>query len=107
MSGQRHTRAWWRKTISEFTSSGMSRFEFAARHGVHPESVRQWRREFRNEAPAGGALVRVELADPMPVAAPALLEALVGPAELRFAVGTDVTYVGAVVVAIARAAGRC
>jgi hypothetical protein len=38
---------------------------------------------------------------------PATLTALVGPAELRIAVGTDVDYVGAVVAAIARAAARC
>jgi transposase-like protein len=107
MSGQRHSRAWWREIIAKFISSGMSRFEFAARHGVHPESVRQWRREFRNEAPTVGALVRVELAEPAPAAAPAVFEASVGRAELRFAVGTDTAYVGALVAAIARAAQPC
>lgn len=107
MSGQRHSSAWWRKTIAEFTASGLSRYDFAARRGVHPESVRQWRRKFRDVAQPRAAMVRVELAEPAPVAAPALLGAVVGPAELRFAVGTDASYVGAVVAAIAQATGRC
>ncbi len=107
MSGQRHNRAWWRKTIAEFNASGLSRFDFAAHRGVHPESVRQWRRKVRDEGAPSASLVRVEVAEAAPMAAPALLEAAVGPAELRFAVGTDATYVGAVVAAIARATGRC
>ena len=107
MSGQRHNRAWWRETIADFSESGLSRCDFAARRGVHPESLRQWRRKIRDEATSSGALVRVEVTEPAPRIGLPVLEAVVGPAELRFAVGTDATYVGAVVAAIARATGRC
>ena len=51
--------------------------------------------------------MRVELVETGPVSTPAVFEALVGPAELRFAVGTDTAYVGALVAAIARAARPC
>lgn len=107
MSGQRHSRAWWRETIAEFSASGLRRLDFAARRGVHPESVRQWQRAFRKETSPLASLVRVEVADPAPTAASAVFEASVGAAELRFAVGTDTAYVGALVAAIARAAYPC
>ena len=107
MSGQRHNRAWWCKTIADFIASGMNRLDFAARRGVHPESVRQWQRKVRSEPAAVPTLLRVELAEAEPALAPAVFEAIVGPAALRVAVGTDPAYVGAVVAAIARAVARC
>ena len=107
MSGQRHSHAWWRETIAEFNASGLRGLDFAARRGVHPESVRKWQRVFRQETTPSGSLMRVELVETGPVSTPAVFEALVGPAELRFAVGTDTAYVGALVAAIARAARPC
>ena len=85
--------------------------EFAAKHGIHPASLRIWRRTFEREAaePASAmTLVRVELAEPVRVhAEPATLCAVVGPAELRFALGVDELYVASLIAAIARAVHRC
>jgi hypothetical protein len=68
------------------------------------QSIRQWHRRLRAESVP--TMVRVELPE-LPQATPAVssavLEVVVGPAELRFVVGTDATYVGALVAAIARA----
>jgi hypothetical protein len=101
MPGQRHDLTWWRKTIADFTASGLSRQDFAKHRGVHPESIRQWHRKLRDASVP--ALVRVELPQATPAVSSAVLEIVVGPAELRFVVGTDTTYVGALVAAIARA----
>ena len=104
MPGKRHNLTWWRKTIADFTASGLSREDFAKRRGVHPESIRQWHRRLRDESVP--TLVRVELPEATPAVSSSVLEVVVGPAELRFVVGTDTIYVGALVASIARAV-RC
>jgi len=113
MANERHSQAWWRKTIAEFTSSGLNRQDFAARRGVHPESIRQWRRKLGAvpviiaASAASPGLVRIELPEVESDAMPAVVQAMVGPAELRFTIGTDAAYVGALIAAIGRAVGRC
>jgi len=101
-------RSWWQTIVADFETSGLTVTRFAALHDLHPESLRHWRSKLARELPAAGgmALVRVELAEVAPLA-PQVLTAVVGPAELRVIIGTDPSYVGAVVAAIARAAQPC
>ncbi len=100
MPRPRHLRAWWRHTVAEFAASGLTAKAFAAQHAVNVATLRWWRGELASEALPGLVCVEITQA-PTP---PAVLEARVGPAELRFAAGTDVAYVGALLAAIARAA---
>lgn len=106
---KRHDRSWWQSTVTAWESSGQRAEAFGADHDVHPASLRWWRRRLELDGaeapPAEFALLRVELAGGAPV--PAVLCAIVGPAELRFEVGADVGYVAGLVAAIAQAVGRC
>lgn len=104
----RHNRLWWQSTVAEWQRSGTSAEVFVAKRGIHPATLVWWRRKLKLEAaePTSGlTLLRVEVAEPAPEAA--MLCAVVGPAELRFAAGTDPAYVGALVGAIVRAVQRC
>lgn len=124
MSNPRRTRAWWSKTVAEFSVSGLDRQAFARRVGVHPDTLRYWLRELGEAGvrpPSGAAaFVEVELTDagsaPLPAQAVQVPQAsdgarsvaiVVGPAELRFEVGTEPRYLGALVAAVAQAMGRC
>lgn len=108
--GAHRSRAWWMQAVSEWQNSGMDARRFCAEHGLSRASLYRWRRELEAGACAPGpamALLRVEVAEPAVVVAPQTWTALVGPAELRFAVGTEAGYIAQVVAAIAQAVGRC
>lgn len=110
MARPRRSRAWWQQTVTEFLASGQSRAAFAARRQIHAETLRHWQGVLARKAPAsprGDGLVLLEVGEAAPAPGPAVLEATVGPAELRFLAGTDARYIGAVVAAIAQAVGRC
>lgn len=107
----RRDRRWWQTTVAAWQGSGRSAEEFSAEHDLHPATLRWWRRRLEilaaEESESALTVLRVEVAPSTPAPEPAALTALVGPAELRIAIGTDAAYVGAVVAAIARAVDRC
>jgi hypothetical protein len=103
----RHNRLWWQTTVTAWQSSGVSAEVFSVGRDIHPATLRWWghRLELDAAEPAPDlTLLRVEVAQ-SGIAQP--LTAVVGPAELRIAIGTDPAYIGAVVAAIARAVQRC
>ena len=111
----RHDRPWWQTTVTAWQGSGLTAEVFSAKRGINPTTLCWWRGRLAREAaePASElTLLRVEVAEVEAIREPApahsvLLCALVGPAELRIAIGTDPAYIGAVVAAIARAVQRC
>jgi len=100
----RHNRAWWRQTVGQWQGSNQTAEQFGAEKDLHPASLRLWRRQFAlDNRPADGSLrlVRVELTGQSPRSCPpALISAVIGPAELRFSVGTDPKYLSALIIAI-------
>ena len=121
----RRNRPWWQATVAAWRQSGLTYREFAKAHDCHPATLNWWVRLLQREAdelagaqnhsaPEPARLVRVALApNPPPArqyvvadACPTVV-AIVGPAELRVAVGTDPGYVGVLVAAIARAVAPC
>lgn len=105
---ERHDRAWWTATVADWERSGLRAARYSADRGVHESTLWWWRTRLRRlSSPQSPSLALLRVEVPLSMVEPATLTALVGPAELRIAVGTDVDYVGAVVAAIARAAARC
>jgi hypothetical protein len=105
---ERHDRAWWAATVRDWERSGLTAAQYSADRGVHRSTLRWWRTTLRRgQAPQSASLALLRVEVPPSMVEPATLTALVGPAELRIAVGTDADYVGSVVAAIARAACRC
>lgn len=104
----RHDRAWWAATIATQPQSGLTNAAFAAKHGVHPDTVRWWRQKLsRPPAPDQPlAMVRVRVT-PITVPPPARVEvaASIGPVSVRFDSGCDATFIGTVLGSAAKAAG--
>ncbi len=101
---ERHSRSWWAQTVARWKRSGLSAAEFAAREGVVERTLRWWSSALRRDTRALRGSQRIEpiaieLVPPTPTFASSggTIEIEVGCARVRVEVGTDVTYVGALV----------
>jgi hypothetical protein len=105
--GKHRDRVWWQQVISAWTCAVVGTREDGEQVGVSAASLYRWRSKLAvSEADSELSLLRVEVAELRPECTRPLT-AVVGPATLRFEVGTDAGHVGEVVAAIARAVARC
>jgi len=105
--GKHRDRVWWQEVISAWAPEVVGAREYGEQVGVSAGSLYRWRSKLAvREADSEFSLVRVEVAESPPEGTWSLT-AVVGPATLRFEVGTDAGYVAEVVAAIARAVARC
>lgn len=123
----RRSRSWWSATVSAWRKSGQDFRTYALANHCQPDSLRIWASKLDAQARAAVAsrrrpakaeparLVRVELTDQM-VSVPRIVVppppglsviAVVGAAKLHITIGTDPSYIGALVAAIAQAGGPC
>lgn len=82
----------WAKIAAAWERSGQRQREFAARHGIHVDTLRSWIYRRRREAPAKASkIVEVRVA---PTAAPAASVEIALPngISLRVQSGADVTW---------------
>jgi len=105
--GTRRSREEWSEIIEAFDASGESLQRFCGRRRIAPKTLGWWRWHLRRLAAEGAApervrLVPVELVQEEQVAAdtPTAVTIVAGDVEVRFAVGTDVTYVTGLVGAL-------
>ena len=103
---KRHSPKFWKQVLSELEASGLSARAFAEHRGVNYWTMLGWRRRFRERERRFAAEVRL-----LPVTVKAAEDStvtgtvgctdmelqLVEGIGLRFAVGTDVDYVGRLV----------
>jgi hypothetical protein len=101
---KRHGRKFWSKLIEEFEGSegGETHEEFAARRGVEKTTFQRWlyalRNEHRRRTPPAVRLLPVRVEGTQ--AEPTISVELGGGLELRVQVGTDPSYVAALVAAL-------
>jgi transposase-like protein len=97
---RRKSRAEWAAIVTEFLRSGESVAKFTRRLGLRPSSLKWWCWRLRDAAPAEPREeVRLVPVDVVGLGARRAGEIVVaiGDVEVRAEIGTDVTYVGALV----------
>jgi hypothetical protein len=104
----RRSREEWAAIIAAFEQSGLTAAKFCASRGLKPETLKWWRWRQRSRATERARdvrLVPVDLIDStMAVAAPPPVVIAVAGVSVRVEIGTDTTYVAALVAELGR---RC
>ena len=101
MRRERHSRDWWAKTVGRWRRSGLVAAEFAAREDLSVTSLRWWSSALRRDTRALHGSVAIE---PIEIAVGGAtgnaVEVAIGGAVVRCPIGTDVSYVAALVRAL-------
>jgi hypothetical protein len=103
MAQQRRTKEWWSGTVSRWRRSGQTAAEFAARERLEVGTLRWWSSRLGRDTRAehgSATLVPLEVAVTSAVRREMALEISVGDAVVRCEIGTNVTYVAALVRAL-------
>ena len=101
----RKSRAQWARVLTKFEASGETLAEFCARHRLSPRTVAWWRWRLRRERREISSreevrLVAVDVPQPLHVGVGGAVRVVMGELDVRVEVGTDVTYVAALVAAL-------
>ena len=102
---QRQSRTWWTQTVARWRTSGLTAASFAEREHLSLSSLRGWastlNRGTRAEHGTDSVVpIELELAPDTRSADPMKIEIVAGDAVLRIDVGTDLSYVAALLRAL-------
>jgi hypothetical protein len=90
----------WFEVVEQYKHSGLTQRAFAEQHHLPMSTLQCWLKRARNPLrPVAAQMLPVRVVDASP--SPSFLELEVGSARLRFAVGTDTSYLALLIRALA------